>query len=94
MTSSDLIQDFYISLRQSLGQYQQFSNVSKSKPLVDWAEETRKSTLMFGTFSLVSAMWSLFEVATDVLLFMQDHRDHKQRAVWPTFSRLESGAQV
>ena len=38
---------------------------------MDRAEETRKSTPTFGTVSLVSALWSLFEVATDVLLFMQ-----------------------
>lgn len=48
-------------------QFSQYQN----KPLVDWAEETSKSTPTFGTVSLVSALWSLFEVATDVLLFMQ-----------------------
>lgn len=58
---------------KSLGQINNLAilRVSKNKPLVDRDEETRKSTPTFGTVSLVSALWSLFEVATDVLLFMQ-----------------------
>lgn len=68
VTSSDIIEVFYhpgwVCGRQfsnSIGvQKQAFGGLSR-----------RKSTPTFGTVSLVSAPWSLFEVATDVLLFMQ-----------------------
>lgn len=67
-TSSDIIEVFYHPGRVC---GRQFSNSVGVQKQAFGGLSWRKSTPTFGTVSLVSALWSLFEVATDVLLFMQ-----------------------